>query len=169
MTASSAPFVLAISPSPRGFAFVLFQGPERPIDWGVKEIRGADRDARVLHTVDDLLAMYRPETLVIEETRTKESRRRLRSRALHKSIGTLADRRGIVVVRYPRAIVRQHFAPDGAHTRPEIARVIATRLPAFATLVPPVRKIWMGRRPTAKLLRCCGPRSHVLHAHCQDL
>lgn len=147
MTASSAPFVLAISPSPRGFAFALFQGPERQVDWGVKEIRGADRDARVLKAVEDLFTLYQPQTLVVEETRTKESRRRLRNRALHKSIATLAERRGIVVVRYPRATVSQCFAPEGAHTRPEIATVIAKRIPAFAPLVPPVRKIWMGEDP----------------------
>jgi hypothetical protein len=32
--------VLSIYPFSRGFAFVLFEGPENPLDWGVKEIKG---------------------------------------------------------------------------------------------------------------------------------
>jgi len=32
--------VLSIYPNTRGFAFVLFEGPLSPFDWGVKEVRG---------------------------------------------------------------------------------------------------------------------------------
>ena len=31
--------VLAIQPTTRGFGFAVFEGPQEPIDWGVKEVR----------------------------------------------------------------------------------------------------------------------------------
>ena len=40
--------VFAIYPQSRGFAFVLFEGWLAPVDWGVHEARGADKNTRCL-------------------------------------------------------------------------------------------------------------------------
>jgi hypothetical protein len=135
-------FVLGVSASPRGFAFVLFQQPTAPFDWGVKEIRGAHKSALTLLAIKKLIRQYRPKTIVIEET-GKDSHRGPRIRALYRSIVELAQRERITVVRYTRAQVRATFATENARTRPEIAAAIAARIPAFAPKLPPLRKIWM--------------------------
>jgi hypothetical protein len=49
------PFVLAISASPRGFAFVFFQGSERPFDWGVKAIWGSNKNVGCMKAVKSLI------------------------------------------------------------------------------------------------------------------
>lgn len=143
MTRAHTPFALAFYPTTRGFAFVLFQGPERPLDWGMKEIRGADKNGRTLAEVRKLLRRHCPATLVIEETGTKTSRRSMRIRTLYKSIVRLAHAEGIDVVRYTNDDVRASFASSGAQTKYAIAQVIAANIPAFAPRLPRVRKIWM--------------------------
>ena len=148
-------FTLAVSLSPRGFAFVLFQADGNPFDWGVREIRGSQKNARCFLAIKKLLRQYRPQALVLEET-GRDSRRGARVRALYRSLGELGEREGVVVVRYTRAQVRATFAAEGARTRPEIAKAIATRIPAFAPKLPPLRKIWMSEDPRQSLFDAAG-------------
>ena len=52
--------VLSLYPSTRGFGYVLFEGPLSPFDWGVKEIRGAAKNRRILKFLESLLDRYKP-------------------------------------------------------------------------------------------------------------
>ena len=135
------PYVLAISPSPRGFAFVLFQGPNQPFDWGVKEIRGKDKNVRCMLAIRKLLDKYQPTTIVIEDVIAR-TKRGFRIRSLLRATERLAKERNIRVFRYSRSDVKATFAADNANTRPAIAQVIAERIPAFSHRLPPTRKIW---------------------------
>jgi hypothetical protein len=150
MKHEQTPFILAVSPSPRGFAFVIFQGGERPFDWSVKEIRGSEKNIRSLAAIAKLLDQYHPEAVVIEETR-RGSRRGFRIRSLLKEVATRAEREGIVVGRYTKAQVRATFAAENARTRPAIAQTIAARIPAFAPRLPRLQKIWMSEDPRQSL------------------
>ena len=150
MTRAHSAFVLAVSASPRGFSFVVFQGPEHPFDWGVKEIRGSQKNALTLLGIKKLMRQYRPEALVIEET-GPGSRRGARIRVLYRLLVKIAHREQITVVRYTRAQVLATFEAEKAWTRPEIAKAIATRIPAFALRLPPLRKIWMSEDPRQSL------------------
>lgn len=151
MMYENLPSVLAISASPRGFAFVLFVGRATPFDWGIKETRGKHKNARAYLAIKKIIQKYNPATIVIEETDPKESRRGARIRALYRSIGWLAERGRRSVVRYSRAQVRETFAAEAARTRPEIARAVAGRIPAFRPRLPPERKIWMSEDPRQSL------------------
>jgi hypothetical protein len=150
-----APLVLAVSASPRGFAFVLFAGPTTPFDWGVKEFRGPHKSALTLLALKKLLRQYRPERLVIEET-GKGSRRGPRIRALYRDLVALAGREQVPVMRFTKAEVRAAFAPENARTRPEIAKAVAARLPVFTPKLPPFRKIWMSEDPRQSLFDAAG-------------
>jgi hypothetical protein len=103
-------FVLAVSASPRGFAFVLFQGPTTPFDWGVKEFRGPHKSALTLLAIKKLMREYRPERVVLEET-GKGSRRGPRIRALYRDVIALAGREQVPVARFTKEQVRAAFAP----------------------------------------------------------
>jgi len=142
--------VLAISGSPRGFAFVLFQGPTTPVDWGVRTIPGKDKNPLCLIAIKKLVREYRPGMIVLEET-GRDSRRGPRLRALNRAIVELAAREKVRVARYTRAQVRAAFAADNVRTRPEIAKAIAAKIPAFAPKLPPLRKIWMSEDPRQSL------------------
>jgi hypothetical protein len=150
MTPRQGGFVLAVSASPRGFAFVVFHGPTTPFDWGVKEFRGKHKSALTLLAIKKLIREYRPERLVIEEA-GKGSRRGVRIRALYRDLNVLARREQIPVSRLTNEQVLATFANENARTRPEIAQAIAARLPVFAPKLPPERKIWMSEDPRQSL------------------
>jgi len=139
--------VLAFYPTTHGFAFVLFEGPESPFDWGVRELRGTRKNARTLKALKKLLDRYHPEALVIENTSRVRSRRVERIKRLHRMIRHLAEAEQVDVYRYTRADIRACFAPVGAVRKHEIAEAIATAIPAFAHRLPPKRKIWMSEDP----------------------
>lgn len=151
MTAPHTPFTLALYPFTRGFAFVLFVGPGMPHDWGIKEIRGDNRNGITLQEIRKLVSTYAPETIVIEDPRTRGSRRHLRIRALYRMIVHLAITSGIDVARYTHAEVWETFSSVGARTKFEIAQAIATQIPAFAHRLPRKRKIWMSEDPRQSL------------------
>jgi Holliday junction resolvasome RuvABC endonuclease subunit len=136
-------FVLAIYPSARGFAFVVFEGPESPFDWGTKEFRGAGKNARSLNAITELVARYRPVGIVIEDFAANGTRRSVRIRHLYRSIIRLAESECIEVFRYSRAQIQHCFGSVGATTKYEIATAIARHIPAFEHRLPRFRKIWM--------------------------
>jgi hypothetical protein len=143
-------FTLAVSASPRGFAFVLFRGRNDPFDWGVKDISGEHKNARCLAEIKKLMLWYRPQALVFEET-GKGSRRGPRIRALYRMVEESAYRQRIPVVRLTKNQIRGVFTPLGAATRPEIAKAIALQIPAFIPRLPRLRKIWMSEDPRQTL------------------
>lgn len=140
---NSQNLVLSIYPFSRGFAFVLFEAPESPFDWGVKEIREKHKNTKTLDAIKKIIDRYRPEVLVIEDTTGKDSRRTSRIRKLYRMLVHLAEAEYVELRRCSKTEVKACFASVGASTKYEIARAIATQIPAFAHRIPPLRKIWM--------------------------
>lgn len=144
-------FLLALYPVTRGLSFVLFEGsPEAPFDWGMKDIRDKQKNAKTLDAVRSLTGRYHPEAIVIEDT-SHGSRRTPRIRRLYRQLSHLADTEAIPIFRYSRRDIRKCFEPLGAKTRYEIAKAIAAQIPALAHRLPPVRKIWMSEDPRQAL------------------
>lgn len=135
--------VLAIYPSARGFAFVVFEGPLSPVDWNVKEVRGRHKNQRCLIGITAVLERYRPDVLVLQNTSATGTRRAHRLRELNASIGELGEDRGITVCAYSRAQVRDAFEPFGLANKHSIAEAIAKHIPTFERFLPPPRKPWM--------------------------
>lgn len=140
-------FVLSVFATTRGFAFTLFEGPLTPVDWGVKELAGADRNARCVQEVAALAERYRPDVLVIEDYLTDSKRRAERIARLYQSIDGTALANGITVCRYTQAQVAACFEHLGARTKHQRATLIARHIPAFAYKVPPERKPWKSTHP----------------------
>jgi hypothetical protein len=136
--------VFAIYLQSRGFAFGLFEGWLAPVDWGVHEVRGADKNARCLARIDSLFALHTPDVAVLEDMSERNTRRALRIRKLNRDIAKLAERRGISVRTYSRAELRRSFARHyDATTKQQIAETIANHIPALNLYVPPARRPWM--------------------------
>jgi hypothetical protein len=135
--------VLAIHLQSRGFAFVLFEGWFAPVDWGVHEARGANKNARSLTRIASLLTLHTPDVLVLQDTSGRGTLRAPRIQDLNRRIAELADQRGIRVRTYSRTQVLDYFAELGAVTKHRIAETIAKHIPALGLYVPPVRKPWM--------------------------
>lgn len=143
--------VLAVYPTTRGYAYILFEGPEAPYDWGVREIRRKHKNECTVKSTHILLEKYRPDYLVIEDHTEEGSRRSSRIRRLYRLLIHLAATEHIEVVRYGKKALRACFAPAGARTKYEIAQVIARQIPALAHRLPKRRKIWMSEDPRQSL------------------
>jgi hypothetical protein len=131
--------ILSVYANARGFGFALFEGHLAPVDWGIVEVRGENRNRECVGRVSVLLGRYEPAVLVIRDISRRVPRR---IRNLNEAIIALAETQGISIFVYSRAQVRQCFEYLGTPTKQYIAEVIAKHIPAFERYVPPVRKIW---------------------------
>ena len=135
--------ILAIHLQTRGFAYVLFDESRFPIDWGVYDARGADKNGRSLIRINSSLELHTPDVLVLQDMSEHGTRRARRIRELNRRAAELADQRGVRVKTYSRAQVIEYFAELGAVTKHKIAEAIAKHIPALDYYVPPARKPWM--------------------------
>jgi Holliday junction resolvasome RuvABC endonuclease subunit len=134
--------VLSIDPSTRGFGFAVLEGPDRLIDWGVKETR-TDKNYRSLKLIVELIDQYEPNVLVLEDYAGKGARRCRRVVELIDDISNLAMKRKVKIRTFARAEITKKFAETGAQTKYEIAIAIANRFPELAPRLPRFRKPWM--------------------------
>lgn len=135
--------VLAIYPSVRGFGYVLFEAPMSAVDWGIREVRGRQKNQRCLVAVAALLDRYRPDAVVLQDMSSAGTRRSIRLRELNAGIEEMAAEHGFAVYAYSRADVRDAFAAHGITNKHSMAEAIAKHLPVFERYVPPPRKLWM--------------------------
>ena len=133
--------VLAIHPTTKGFGFVVMEGPDRIVDWGLRESKKEGLDARVA-LLEGLFARYSPNAFVVE--RYDPARRRSeRAREFTARSVLIAAGRKVKVRVVTRAEVRTYFESRGARTKMEIARLVAQRYPELTRLLPPPRRAWM--------------------------
>jgi len=143
MSSSLSKRILAVAPSTRGFGFVVIEGNETFVDWGVKSVRG-DKNKQSLAKIEELIRYFQPGVLVLPDVAAKGSRRAPRIRALIKLITALVGKRAIRVKLISRQKVMRHFFVDGDETKFAVAQIIAARFPEeFAFRLPPKRRPWM--------------------------
>jgi Holliday junction resolvasome RuvABC endonuclease subunit len=142
MTGSRATRVLAIDPSTRGFGFAILEGPDRLIDWGVKETR-THKKKRSLESVAHLIEAYQPGALVVEECATKGSRRCNRVVDLIDTISKIATKNNLKVRRFPRLSIKKAFLQTGVKNKYDIALAISRQFPELQPRLPRFRKPWM--------------------------
>ena len=122
------PRILAIAPSTRGFGFALLEGLDTLVDWGVKSAEG-DKNSQSLKKVEELIAHYQPDVMVLQDTSIKPFRRAERIRTLSKRLITLAARRNVSVALFSHAQVRRVFFADSQGTKHALAEILAKRFP----------------------------------------
>ena len=128
--------VLAVDPCTDGIGFAVLEGPERLIDWGVKQVAADDKNAQSVGIIEDLIERYRPHALVLEDPNAKESRRSERVRELLDAIRQAAKDKRIKVLDVTPDRVRQAFAP----TKDNVAASIAGLFPELGPQLPRPRK-----------------------------
>jgi Holliday junction resolvasome RuvABC endonuclease subunit len=138
------PILLALYLTTRGFGFVVFEGRQRTIDWGVKDARG-EKNRKLLSKIEELISWYRPEMLVLENAHGPMSRRAKRIRQLHSLIIDLAKNWKIPVKQFSRIDIKTAFANRNASTKYEIAQAISHELSDLAPWLPAPKKIWMSK------------------------
>jgi Holliday junction resolvasome RuvABC endonuclease subunit len=136
-------FLLAIAPSTRGFGFALLEGLDMLVNWGDKRVKG-DKNRNSLAKVEDLIAQYQPDVLVLQDNSTKPFRRAARIRALSRQIIRVAGTRKVSVALFSHEQVRRVFFADGQGTKHALAEIIANKFPEeLGFRLPPKRRAWM--------------------------
>jgi Holliday junction resolvasome RuvABC endonuclease subunit len=136
--------VLAITPSTRGFGFAVLDGERTLVDWGVKTVKGKEKNPEALAKAEKLIAQYLPDTIVMEDHATEGSRRSERVKALSQQIIALAARRKVKVKLFTHKQIRRVFFGVEAGTKHSLASIIAKVLPdELGDRLPPVRRAWM--------------------------
>jgi Holliday junction resolvasome RuvABC endonuclease subunit len=136
--------VLGIAPSTRGVGFALMEGEDTLVDWGVKAVKG-NKNARSLSNVANLIDLYRPDAVVLENTRLKKSRRSERIKALVEEIVVLAKSQKIRVKLFSPNKLKLELLNDEKGTKQDMAESLATRFPEeLGFQLPKKRRIWMG-------------------------
>ncbi len=133
--------ILAVDPTHHGFGYVVFEGRDFLVDWGVRSVSGP-KNSCCVQAISHLIEHYEPDVLVLEDGSAKGCWRRRRVRDLLGELVALAALRGVRVRRVSRAKVGKTFAGLGASHKDRIARLIVARFPELAPRLPPERKPW---------------------------
>src|SRR2546425_7905384 len=137
--------VLAIDPSTKGIGFAVLEGPERLIDWGIKQAEGDTDDAKnaeCAKIVAELIDRSRPRILTLEDAAADDSRRCERVRNLLAAIRQLAREKRVKVLDFTPERVRSAFTP----TKDVIAAAIAGRFPELQPRLPRPRTLTMSEQ-----------------------
>jgi len=133
---------LAIDPTSRGFGFAVLEGPGTLVDWGVRSVPRTPRKV-AQGKLRELITLYRPDVLVVEDCTTPSTRRRTRVRQLLDDLARMAKEAHLQTHRISVHQVHKLFAPKGRTTKHGIASAIAEHFPELSSRLPPERKIYM--------------------------
>jgi hypothetical protein len=133
--------VLAIHATARGFGWVVFEGRQGLIDWGLREAR-RDKNLESIGKAIPLIEWYAPDVLVFEDATAERSQRHARIKELHRDLVELATAKGIRVEQISRSNVKAVFAGQHVKSRYEIATAIAEEFPALSPWLPFPRDLW---------------------------
>jgi hypothetical protein len=137
MNRSTCIRLLALDLHPLRFGFVMFEGPDELLDWGIKASRHGGEPVKVSLNVKlaSLLEWYVPDFVVIKIPTTAPLKRRIRT------IAVLAKNRRIPVRLISSSSVRKAF-PGNNQNKYQVATVIAARHPELSPRLGPRRKLW---------------------------
>jgi len=157
--------VLAVHPFTRGIAYTLFESPLSPVDWGINDIRGTQKNALALEAAKRLIERLQPDVLVLQDLSGPDVHRAERIHRLQRLIASHAEAQAIEVHRYRRKDIQECFKSVGAVTRYEIAQAIASQVHALGHRLPPKRKIWNAEDPRMSFFDAA---SLVMTFYCLD-
>ncbi len=103
---------LSIDPTSRGFGYVVLEGSDRLIDWGVVHIR-RDKETGCLRRIERMIDFHKPSLVVTEDTTGTGSRRCKRVAQLIEGIGQISRQRGVLTTQESLAAVRRFFSQFG--------------------------------------------------------
>jgi len=138
------PRVLAIYPNTKGFGYAVFEGSENLLDWGTKSAR--KNGTVTLDKIKQVIGLYHPESLILEDMADLRSRRGLRARRLIEHIVKLANTMKIRTYSVSRPVIRNAFAYTNSVTKHQIAATLAKTYPELSRSLPPKRKPWETER-----------------------
>ena len=131
--------ILAIDRFVSGLGFVVLEGPESLISWGLKSI-AREKPVAPLRIVDSLIELYDPNMIIVEDCRMKGCRLGEQAKDLIEEVAVLASARRIKCQRCARQSADKVFSRHQAHGKQQIAVELAEWFPELARHLPRPRK-----------------------------
>jgi hypothetical protein len=130
--------ITALDVHSRSYGYVVFEGYDQLLDWGVRSFRKGANAVRVpaAEKLGSLFDEFAPAVIVLNKRIVHRTRRHA---GLIGSIVRQAEQRGIPTRFFSRRAVDNAFAGH-ERNRHEIASVIATAFPELAAWLPPKRR-----------------------------
>ena len=134
--------ILSIYPTSKGFGFVVMERGKKLIDWGTKRVRvpKSKKNRECVKRAAKLMEEYQPDAVMLAESDDQKRCQRIRN--LIRQIAKRTRAKGIEVVAVTRERVQKRFAPYGATTKYEIAKLIADWHPPLRPMLPRPRRPW---------------------------
>jgi hypothetical protein len=132
--------VMALDIRSRSFGFVVFEGPNHMLDWGIKSFRPGINAVKVpaAKRLLVLLDEFMPSAIVI---RKREIARKRKKTKMLTTIERQARNRRVPVRFISRRDVNRAFVGFESN-KYEVASALARQFPELASSLPPKRKIW---------------------------
>ncbi len=133
--------VLALDLRPRSFGFVIFEGPDQLLDWGVKVFRElAGRPIPAGKRLAPLLVEFQPAVVLLKSSVREKLRRKLHLEDVLDAIQLEGE--GRISVRLISPDRTRRMFPGAVRSKDDLAARVAARFPDLAWKLPPRRKVW---------------------------
>ena len=132
--------VLALDVHPRSFGFVVFEGPNRLLDWGIRSFRPGVNAIKVpaARKLLALLDEFTPSVIVIRNPKIERGAKRTK---MLTTIERQARSHRVPLRFIFRRDVNRSFVGFESN-KYEVASVLAKQFPALVSRLPPKRKCW---------------------------
>ena len=132
---------IGVFPTTHGFGYVIFEGPLRLIDWGIKHVPSRQQPDN-LEQFDALLTWFEPDLVVLENPVGDGSHKGKRITSLLRAMARHTSSSDISLKCYSRAEILRAFTHIDATNKHDIAVEIARLYEELTPLLPKKRKLW---------------------------
>jgi hypothetical protein len=141
--------ILAIALRSRRFAFAVFEGPDRLLDWGMVfyPLNSGAQRAAASKRIASLFTQFVPSEVVVGKARLLNTRKDSGVRPILRSLRREASSRLIPVCFMKKPELEEVFCRFHIKSKHEISSMLAQVFPELIWELPPKRKIWESERP----------------------
>ena len=133
--------VIALDVRARRFGYVVFEGPHKLLDWGIRTYANADWCV-LERRLGDLRSMFAPSIILIRETAERHRFGQPMIRHALRTVKAFAKRALVVIRVIDRSSLRRFFSGGAKVNKQDVARIVADRFPELSWRLPPERKPW---------------------------
>ena len=142
MTDATQERIIALDVRPQSFGYVVLEGPEHLLDWGVRSFRNGVNAVQVpaRQKLAKLLDEVEPSAVLVREP--LKGRQSSKLAKMLDAVRQEAKSRRITVRCVSRAAIRNAFGGQNRITKYQIASMLSVHFPALSWKLPPKRKCW---------------------------
>jgi len=136
--------VLALDLRSGRAGFVVLEGLDKLLDWGVRSYtpRYGPLEVTVSRRIASLLGLHQPSVMVLRLPSNRLVKKNDRIRVIVRTLRKEAKRRSVSLRLLRRQRIKKIFSAQGRATKHQIASLMAERFSDLAWKLPPKRKLW---------------------------